>query len=97
MRNKTLLIGLLFASTALTGCDDDVTKVCKKMSEIVKKEKDAPKKMKEEADDIESCKTKMAEMQKEDAEKFAKMTKCVDGASDLKGLFECMMPKEDAK
>jgi hypothetical protein len=96
MRNKTLLIGLLFATTALTGCDDDVTKVCKKMSELVKKEKDAPKKMKEEADDIEGCKTKLAEQQKEDPEKFAKMATCVDGAADLKGLFECMMPK-DAK
>lgn len=100
MRKTTLLLGLVFAATSLTGCDDDVTKVCKKMSEIVEKEKDVPKKMKEEAGDIEGCKKKMEEEKKKDPEKFKKMAGCVDGASDLGGIFECMMPeppKDEAK
>lgn len=100
MRKTTLLLGLVFAATTLTGCDDDVTKVCKKMSKIVKNDKDAGKKMKEEADDIEGCKTKMVEQQKKDPEAFKKMAGCVDGAADLGGLFACMMPaspKDDEK
>ena len=92
MRNKTLLIGLLFATTALTGCDDDVTKVCKKMSEIASKDADLPEKFKKEAADIEGCKKEMGAKQKEDPEAFKKLAGCVDGAADMKGLFGCMEP-----
>jgi len=91
MRKTTLLLGLAFAATTLSGCDDDVTKVCKKMSELVKAEKDVPKKMKEEAEDIEGCKKKMAEDKKKDPEQFKVMAGCVDGAANFKGMFECMM------
>ncbi len=99
MRKTTLLLGLAFAVTTLSGCDDDATKVCKKMAELVKAEKDAPKKMKEEAEDLEGCKKKMAEEQKKDPEKFKTMAGCVDGAADFKGMFECMMAasKKDAE
>ena len=94
MRKTTILLGLAFAATTLTGCDDDVTKVCKKMSELVKKEKDAPKKMKEEADDMEGCKKKMEEEKKKDPEKFKKMSECIMGASDFGGVFKCAMEAE---
>jgi len=99
MRKTTLLLGLAFAVTTLSGCDDDVTKVCKKMSELVKAEKDAPKKMKEEAEDIEGCKKKMEEEKKKDPEQFKVMVGCVDGASDFGGMFKCMMEasKKDAE
>jgi len=93
MRKTTLLIGLALASTTLAGCDDDVTKTCKKMAELVEKEEDAPKKMKEEAADIEKCKVKLEEEKKKDPEKFKKAADCIDGASDMKGLFECLMPE----
>lgn len=100
MRTTTLLLGLVFATTTLSGCDDDVTKVCKKMAELVKNEKDVPKKMKEEAEDLDGCKKKMVEQEKKDPAAFKTMAGCVDGAADLKGLFECMMPappKDDDK
>jgi len=93
MHKTTLLIGLALATTTFTGCDDDVTKVCKKMAEIVEKEEDAPKKMKEEAGDIEKCKTKLEEEKKKDPEKFKKAADCIDGVSDMKGLFGCLMPE----
>ena len=92
MRTSTTLLGLILFATTLGGCDDDVTKVCKKMAEIVAKEEDAPKKMKEEASNIETCKTKMEEEKKKDPEKFKKMADCVNGSADLKGVFTCMMP-----
>ncbi|MEM6296142.1 MAG: hypothetical protein AAGA54_33025 [Myxococcota bacterium] len=94
MRKTTILLSLAFAATTLTGCDDDVTKLCKKMGELVEKEKDVPKKMKEEAADIEGCKTKMEEEKKKDPEKFKKMSECIMGASDFGGVFKCAMEAE---
>ena len=93
MRKTTLLLGLAFAVTTLSGCDDDVTKMCKKMAKLVEASEDAPKKMKEDAGDLESCKTKMEEEKKKDPEAFKAMAGCVDGADDFKGMFECIMAK----
>ncbi len=92
MRKTTTLLGLAFAITTLSGCDDDVTKVCKKMSEIATSDDKLPEKFKKEAADIEGCKKEMGAKQKEDPKAFEKLAGCVDGASDMKGLFGCMEP-----
>lgn len=91
MRKTTLLLGLAFAATTLTGCDDDATKVCKKMAEIVEKEKDIPEEAKKEAKDIEKCVAEAKKEQEKDPEKFKKQADCVMGKSDMAGVMECMM------
>ena len=92
MRKTITVLGLALAITTVAGCDDDVTKVCKKMSEIASKDADLPEKFKKEAADIEGCKKDMGAKQKEDPEAFKKLAGCVDGAADMKGLFGCMEP-----
>lgn len=94
MRKTTLLLGLAFAATTLTGCDDDVTKVCKKMAELAEKEKDIPEEAKKEMADIEKCKTEANKEKEKDPEKFKKMVDCTMGAADMKGFMECAMKIE---
>ncbi len=96
MRKTTLLLGFVFAATTLTGCDDDVTKVCKKMSELASKEKDLPKKMKEEMGDIEKCKKEAGEEKTKDPEKFKKMSDCVMKVDKMEGVMKCAMEAEGA-
>jgi len=100
MRKTTLLLGLAFAVTTLSGCDDDVTKVCKKMAELAEKDKDLPEEAKKEMADLEKCKTEAAKEQKKDPEGFKKSTACIMGASDMAGFMKCAMEeaaKEDKK
>jgi len=94
MRKTTLLLGFAFAATTLTGCDDDVTKVCKKMAELAEKEKDLPEEAKKEMQDIEKCKKEAGEEKKKDPEKFKKMSDCTMGASDMGGVMKCAMEIE---
>ncbi|MBV1862705.1 MAG: hypothetical protein KUG77_30060 [Nannocystaceae bacterium] len=96
MRKTTLLLGLAFAVTTLSGCDDDVTKVCKKMAEIAGNEKDLPEEAKKEMADIEKCKKEAGEEQKKDPEQFKKMSDCVMGVSDMGGVMKCAMEAEGA-
>ena len=91
MRKTTLLLGLAFAATTPTGCDDDVTKVCKKMAELVEKEKDMPEEAKKEAGDLEKCKAEGKKEQEKDPEKFKKQADCIMGASDMEGAVKCIM------
>jgi hypothetical protein len=99
MRKTTLLLGLAFAATTLSGCDDDATKVCKKMAEIVKNDKELPEEAKKEAGDIEKCVTEAKKEQEKNPEAFKKQADCVMGKSDMKGVMECMAEaaKEEAK
>ena len=97
MRKTTLLLGLAFAATTLTGCDDDVTKVCKKMAELADKEKDMPEEAKKELKDLEKCKAEGAKEKEKDPEKFKKMSDCVMGASDLGGVMKCAMESEKSE
>ncbi len=97
MRKTTLLLGLAFAATTLTGCDDDVTKVCKKMAELAEKEKDLPEEAKKELKDIEKCKAEGKKEQEKDPEKCKKMSDCVMGASDMGGVMKCAMESEEKK
>ena len=94
MRKTTLLLGLAFAATTLAGCDDDVTKVCKKMAEFAEKEKDLPEEAKKEMADLEKCKTEATKEKEKDPEKFKKMSECVMGASDMAGFMKCAMESE---
>ncbi len=94
MRKTTLLLGLAFAASTLTGCDDDVTKVCKKMAELAEKEKDLPEEAKKELKDIEKCKAEGKKEQEKDPEKFKKMSDCVMGASDMGGVMKCALESE---
>lgn len=91
MRKTTLLLGLAFAATTLTGCDDDVTKVCKKMAELVEKEKDMPEEAKKEVGDIEKCKAEGKKEQEKDPEKFKKQADCVMGAANIEAVGKCIM------
>ena len=100
MRKTTLLLGLAFAVTTLSGCDDDATKVCKKMVELGKKsEKEDAKKASDEeiAKVLEECKKKAAEEQKKDPEAFKKMSDCIMGVSDMDGYMKCAMEAEGDK
>lgn len=97
MRKTTLLLGLAFAVSTLSGCDDDATKVCKKMVELGKKaEKDDAEKPSDEdvAKVLEECKKKAAEEQKKDPEKFKKMSDCIMGVSDMDGYMKCAVEAE---
>jgi len=99
MRKTTLLLGLAFAVSTLTGCDDDATKVCKKMVELGKK---AEKEDAEKASDadvekrLEECKKKAAEEQKKEQEKCKKMSDCIMGGSDMDGYMKCAVEAEGA-
>lgn len=96
MRKTTLLLGLAFAASTLTGCDDDVTKVCKKMAELAEKEKDLPEAAKKEMADIEKCKKQAEEEKKKDPEKFKKGADCMMGASNMEGVMKCAIEAEGA-
>jgi hypothetical protein len=96
MRKTTLLLGLAFAATTLTGCDDDVTKVCKKMAELAEKDKDLPEEAKKELKDLEKCKAEGAKEKEKDPEGFKKMSDCVMGASDMGGVMKCAMEEAAA-
>lgn len=95
MRKTTLLLGLAFAVTTLSGCDDDVTKVCKKMAELAEEDKDLPEEVKKEMADLEKCKKDAGEEEKKDPEAFKKMSACVQGVSDMDGVVKCAREKAD--
>lgn len=99
MRKTTLLLGLVFAVTTLSGCDDDATKVCKKMVELGKKAEKADAEKASDADAekaLEECKKNAAKEQKENPEKFKKQSECIMGASDMDGFMKCVMESESA-
>ncbi len=102
MRKTTLLLGLAFAVTTLSGCDDDATKVCKKMTELAEKAQpegeDAPKVSDEDKSKaLEKCKTEAAKEQKENPEQFKKMSDCIMGVSDMEGAMKCTMEAKAAE
>lgn len=84
------------ATVARNSEGDDVTKICEKMAELAEKEDDLPQEAKKEMADIEKCKKEAGEEQKKDPEKFAKMTDCVMGVSDMTGVMKCAVESEGA-
>ena len=97
MRKTITVLGLALAITTVAGCDDDVTKVCKKMAELAEKEKDLPEEAKKEMADIEKCKTEGKKEQEKDPEGFKKMSDCVMKASKMEDVMSCAMEAAKAE